>query len=119
MGYRCAICGCILEQREIHIEGTTAVRLYCSKCKKTFTEERVCDVCHRAFESQMMGATLHQSRILGNYMIRHCSDCHPPSKIALEFQTAPIAAFCKYSIVYGLPLLCLIITLIALLSGTN
>ena len=115
--YRCGICGDGLEKRLIHIRNTTVSRLYCNICKKDFTQEQACDVCRQAFENRAMVTTSYKSQILGSYTTRHCSLCQPPAKIVLEFQRLPIAAFCKYALIYGLPALCLLLILFALFSG--
>lgn len=115
--YSCGICGGRLEKRLVHIRNTTVQRLYCNLCRKEFAQEQACDVCHQAFENRSMVTTSYKSQILGGYTIRHCASCRSPTKISLEFQRLPVAAFFKYALIYGLPALCLLLILIAVFSG--
>jgi len=91
----------------VHFEGSSAPRLFCPKCSRSYTREQVCEVCRTAYSSRQLTNTIYRSQILGTYKITHCPSCSPPSKTALEFKTLPIAASVKYGLI-GLAILVIV-----------
>lgn len=103
----------------MHDGRTTADRYHCPRCDADYRLDQICDVCHRGREGTVMATTVYRSAILGSNTTRHCPPCRPPSKVALEFHAAPGAAAAKYALIYGLPALCLLLLLVALLTGAG
>lgn len=116
---RCEKCGANLEKRTVEIGGSYAPRLVCSDCSATYQVDQVCQVCRTARASARLDTTVYRSSILGTHQISHCPNCRPPSKLQLEFQTAPIAALIKYGLAAGCLITTLIVILAAIFSGGN
>jgi len=117
--YYCERCREPLESRLVHLQNTTASRFFCTRCGAAYEREQLCDVCKMGRGASRLAMTVYRSNILGELTIRHCQECKPRSKISLEFEASPGGALAKYALIYGIPALCIILMIAALLSGAH
>lgn len=117
--FSCGRCRDPLEARLVHLQGTTANRFYCRRCSLSYQREQFCDVCKLGRTDALMATTVYRSSILGELQIRHCGTCTPRSKASMEFETSPVQALVKYALIYGVPALCVLLLIVAILAGSQ